>query len=265
VVDCLVKPVVMMLEALETERMSPVSFATSYGRMTWNAPLSQDHAGALLAELDLAPGQSVLDLGCGWGELLLRVVEAAGDGASGVGVDTDAAALERGRETARERAIDSVTFEDGDIATWRGDADRVVCVGAAHAWGGAQAALALLGSSLRPGGLLLFGDGCWERPPTAAAAEIFDDVLALADLVQVAIALGWHVLHLSTADQREWDVFEATWRRGRQDWLMAHPEEADHGEVLDRVQDQLRDYVGTYRGVLGFAYLVLGRDLPPSR
>lgn len=39
-------------------------------RMRWEAPLSEEHAALLLQRLDIQPGASVLDLGCGWGELL---------------------------------------------------------------------------------------------------------------------------------------------------------------------------------------------------
>lgn len=38
-----------------------------YDRMTWNTPLSDDHASLLLDLLEPAPVREVLDLGCGWG------------------------------------------------------------------------------------------------------------------------------------------------------------------------------------------------------
>ncbi|WP_346537033.1 class I SAM-dependent methyltransferase [Micromonospora sp. DPT] len=51
--------------------------ALRYARMRWNTPLSEQHAALLLQRLDIRPGTRVLDLGCGWGELLLRAVAAA--------------------------------------------------------------------------------------------------------------------------------------------------------------------------------------------
>jgi hypothetical protein len=120
--------------------------------------------------------------------------------------------------------------------------------------------LALFGL-VRPGGRVLFGDGCWERtPPSDPAAAIFgDEVLALRDLVERATSVGWRVIHLSTADQREWDDFEGTWRAGRQEWLLANPNDKRAAQVRDKVDSQLRQYVGAYRGVLSFTYLVLSR------
>jgi len=226
--------------------------------MRWNTPLSLEHGGLLLDRLDLRPGLHVLDLGCGWGELLLRAVAAVG--ATGVGVDTDDQVLARGRVLATERGLGRVSFVSADSATWKQPADRVLCVGASHAWTGIAEALRALAGLVRPGGHVLFGEGCWERQPTAAAASLFgEDVLALAEIVEHARATGWRVLHLSTADQREWDDFEATWRRGRQSWLLRHTDDDRASEVRDTLDAQLREYTAVYRAVLGFGYLVLGR------
>lgn len=46
-----------------------------YARMHWNTPLSEEHAVLLLSRLDIRPGASLVDLGCGWGELSLRAVD----------------------------------------------------------------------------------------------------------------------------------------------------------------------------------------------
>lgn len=239
--------------------------ALRYARMRWNTPLSEEHAVLLLQRLDIHGGARVLDLGCGWGELLLRAVAAgcaAGTGGTtGVGVDTDDAALARGRTLAAGRSLDKhVTFVKGEAAAWQEPADRVLCIGAAHAFGGTAGALKALADFVRPGGRLLFGDGYWERPPTSEAAEIFgDETMPLADLIEHARGLGWRVLHFSTADQREWDDFEASWRAGRQEWLLDHPEDPRAAEVREELDARLREYVSTYRGILGLAYFVLGR------
>ncbi|MFR9775088.1 SAM-dependent methyltransferase [Micromonospora sp. MS34] len=241
--------------------LSAEEFATlRHARMRWNTPLSEEHAALLLQRLEVRSGVRVLDLGCGWGELLLRAV-AGGAGAAGVGVDTDEAALVRGRALAASRSLgDRVRFVREEAAAWREPADRVLCVGAAHAFGGTVGALDALAGVVRPGGRLLFGDACWEAAPGGAAVRIFGDaVLPLAELVEQVRVAGWRVLHLSTADLREWDDFESTWRAGRQEWLLEHPEDSRAAEVRGELDVRLREYVGAYRGVLGMAYLVLGR------
>lgn len=231
-----------------------------YARMRWNAPLSEEHASLLLRRLDIRQGASLLDLGCGWGELLLRAIDSAGV-TTGTGVDNDPEAIARARSLAAERGLDRrATFVAGPAAEWQQPADQVICVGAAHAFGGAEAALAALGGFVNPSGRVLFGDGCWERPPTEDAARMFgESVRTLGDLVGDAQRAGWRILHLSVADQREWDDFELTYRAGRQEWLLANPEDERAASVRDELDVQLHQYIGTYRGVLGFCYLVLGR------
>jgi trans-aconitate methyltransferase len=51
--------------------------AARYAAMRWNTPLSESHAEELLDHLDLPEATSVVDLGCGWGELLLRAAARA--------------------------------------------------------------------------------------------------------------------------------------------------------------------------------------------
>jgi len=227
-------------------------------RMRWNAPLAEDHAGLLLDRLELGPAGRVADLGCGWAELLLRAVERTG-AATGIGVDTEPVALERGRAEAGRRGLaDRVELVEGEVAAWTGTADRVLCVGAAHAFGGTREALAALAPAVPRGGRLLYGDGCWPGPPTAAALEIFgDEILPLPDLVAAARTTGWRIVHLSTADQHEWDDFESTSRAGRQEWLLANESDPRAGEIRDWLDTREQEYIQTYRGVLGFAYLVL--------
>ncbi len=233
----------------------------TYARMRWNTPLSEAHAARLLDRLEVGSGDLVLDLGCGWGELLMRAVAAGGSTTRGVGVDTNAELLARGRALAAERGLDAqVRFLRGPAEDWAEPADRVLSVGASHAWDGSRRALSELAKVLEPDGTLLFGDGCWERPPTGAAWGLFGgSVRPLEEIVEHAVAAGWRVRHLSTADQHEWDEFESTWRAGREDWLRANPHDPSAPSVRAELDARLAEYVGVYRGVLGFCYLVLTR------
>jgi SAM-dependent methyltransferase len=180
-------------------------------------------------------------------------------GTTGIGVDTDVALLGRARRLARQRGLDRyVRFSKGDVTGWPETADRVLCTGAAHAFGGTERALAALAGTVPPGGRLLYGDGYWEQPPTAAATGIFgDDLLSLPALLEACRATGWRVIHLSTADQREWDDFESTFRAGRQEWLIGHAGHPRAAEIRDWLDARERQYAEVYRQVLGFAYLVL--------
>ena len=237
-----------------------------YARMRWNVPLSVEHADLLLDRMNLGPGQAVADLGCGWGELLMRAVARAGSGAVGTGVDLDEPppvlpraprVLPRAREEAARRHLD-VRFIQADASAWPGTADRVLCLGASHAFGGTAPALRALARNVPAGGRLLFGDGFWAQPPSPEAVEMFGaETTSLPDLMEACRAEGWRVIHLSAASQLEWDDFESTFRAGRQEWLLANPDHPRATEIRDWIDAREREYLTVYRAILGFAYLVL--------
>jgi SAM-dependent methyltransferase len=228
-----------------------------YARMRWNMPLSPGHAELLLDRLDLRHGQRIADLGCGWGELLLTAIGHAGAGTVGVGIDTDESLLGRGRREAAARGL-PVEFRNADVASWRGTADRALCTGASHAFGGTADALRSLAGVVPAGGRLLYGDAIWSREPSPEAVGLLgEDIGSLAGLLDAARASGWRVIHVSEADQREWDDFESTFRAGRQEWLLANPGHPRAADIREWLDDRERGYVTVYRGILGFAHVIL--------
>jgi len=129
-----------------------------YARLDFNSPLSDERAALLIAEAEPTGGERVVDLGCGWGELLLRTVTAA-PGATGDGVDTSPYALERGRRNATARGLaDRVTFHEAEAASWTGTGyDLAICIGSSHAWPtGTDEALAALREAVVHGGRVIF-------------------------------------------------------------------------------------------------------------
>lgn len=230
-----------------------------YSALLWNTPLSTAHANTLLDKLDLYMGLSIADIGCGWGELLLRATERIGPQVHATGVDTDQFLLYRGRRNGAERSNLPVKFIQQPAGEFREKQDRAICIGASHAFGGTRAMLLHL-AGIVPKGRVLVGDMCWEKPPTDDAKGIFgDEVLSLADLVTLCRETGWEVLSLTTADQREWDEFESGIRAGPREWLLANPEDPRAAGVREEQGRRENEYLTKYRGVLGMAYLVLGR------
>ena len=65
-------------------------------QVPFHGPLSQARAAQLTERLTRNHPGTVLDIGCGWGELMLRILAAAPD-ATGVGIDIDDDDLTRGR------------------------------------------------------------------------------------------------------------------------------------------------------------------------
>ena len=82
----------------------------------------------LAAKLNLAPGQTILDIGCGWGDLALYLAGLEDVEVTGVTLSQEQADLAQAR--AREAGLDGrVRFELKDYREVEGRFDRIVSVG----------------------------------------------------------------------------------------------------------------------------------------
>jgi cyclopropane fatty-acyl-phospholipid synthase-like methyltransferase len=239
-------------------------------RLTFHGPLSEVRAARIVARLTANRPRTVLDIGCGWGELMLRVLAAAAD-ATGLGLDTDEGDLARGRASARARGLDGrVTFvRESGVGTSRGPADLVLCVGASHALteveppGHTAAALPELRRLVNPGGRVLLGEGFWHRTPTevelagmwpGTTAGAFGDLASLTDL---AVSAGFRPAWIETATLEEWEEFESGYQCDEEEWLAAHPGHRKAAEISERVDQHRSFWLRGYYGLLGQAYLTL--------
>jgi cyclopropane fatty-acyl-phospholipid synthase-like methyltransferase len=221
----------------------------AHAGITFNAPLSEERANALVAALPISPGHHVLDLGCGWGELLLRIL-AAHPATTGTGVDTEKEALNRGVLTAARRGLlRRVEFIEAPAETFIDVADVVVCVASSHAFCDSAAAVEWLRQCVTPGGRVLYGDGFWASDPSPAALESIGALPRLDELQATAEAAGFRIERAETSTQEEWDAFEAAWRSGL--------EISGDAEAVAFAAERKHEYEGGYRDAIGFAWLVL--------
>jgi SAM-dependent methyltransferase len=236
-----------------------------YGHLDCNSPIASWRFERLVDECAAFAPATIVDIGCGWGELLQRVTERV-PGARATGIDSDAELLERGRAGAARRGIaDRLTFVEYQGEDWSEPADLVICIGSAHAFGTASQALAALAPLVRPGGRLVFGDCVWEREPSEAELGAMwpgtgaGDWLLLPDLVDAAVAVGLRPLRVESIEQSEWDDFESAFLADKEVWLQANPGHERAAEVREQTDAHRAWWLRGHRGLLGFAYLTLGR------
>jgi SAM-dependent methyltransferase len=238
------------------------------------SPLSGARADKLAGWLaaGLSDGGTVLDVGCGWGELVLRVAAAA-PLATVVGIDLDEERIAEACRRAAERKLGArATFLATDgAADGPSPVDSLVAIGASQVWGRDVAegqpldygsALAAMRSRVLRGGRVVYGEAIWSRSPTPEATTPLsgrdDEFVSLADLAGLAVEHGFAVVGVLEATLDEWDEFESGFTAGYATWLADHdPDHPDAEEVRDRAATQRSGYLRGYRGVLGMAYLQL--------
>ncbi|MGW4894913.1 SAM-dependent methyltransferase [Kitasatospora sp. NPDC004240] len=230
------------------------------------APLAD---GAVDRLLDRATGHAdvgrALDLGCGEGGWLIRAL-ATRPLWRAVGVDLDAGALTRARETAQALGVVrrlGLHHLDASEFTAVDPFDLVLNVGATHVFGGLSGALAAAAGQLAPGGRVLVGEGFWEREPSPAALEGLgaarEDYADLATTLDRVAAEGWTVVDGHISSPQEWDDYELSWTGSLADWALDHPDDPDAPAAREAADLHRAQWLHGYRGTLGFATLLLRR------
>jgi len=116
------------------------------------------HSDAPLRTLEIAPGASALDVGCGWGDTAIALARKVGPSGSVLGLDCCDAFLEKGRQDARAAGLANLRFVAADVQTYRFQPEFDFCFSrfGMMFFSNPVAAMRNIRSALKPGGRLMF-------------------------------------------------------------------------------------------------------------
>jgi SAM-dependent methyltransferase len=219
--------------------------AIAHGDMPFHNPIAQPAIEGLVDLLGLDRTDHVLDVGCGRGELLIRIAERAG--ARGHGIDASEEQIELARAEAAARAPgEHLVFEVRDAAAMvapAGGSTAAACVGSSHALGGLEATLARLRELVKPDGYLLLGEGFWQQEPADELLDLLgaapDELGSLPDLLEAGEAHGLELVYLASATDEDWRRYEWGYILNLDRYLSEHPEEPGAALLSDR-RDRMR-------------------------
>jgi ubiquinone/menaquinone biosynthesis C-methylase UbiE len=116
------------------------------------------HSAVPLRTLDLRPGATALDVGCGWGDTALQLARIVGPQGSVLGLDCCETFLEKGRRDAAAAGLRNVRFVTADVQTYPFKAEFDFCFSrfGMMFFSNPVAAMRNISRALKPGGRLMF-------------------------------------------------------------------------------------------------------------
>jgi SAM-dependent methyltransferase len=232
----------------------------------------------LLQEAGIAPGMSVVDLGCGVGDVAFLAAELVGPAGEVTGIDRSAVAVATARVRAQAAGHTNIDFVEADIGAVVRPASYDMAIGRyvlIHQKD-PPALVRAAASYVKPGGVIafheVFGQGTWWSHPRVSVWNWLSSVLngALSASVAHPDVAGRMIEVFLDAGLPVPKLFSETPVGGGPDsplyrWaaescrtLLPRAEEVGlvkPGEIdLDGLEDTLRDAVTSARAQIGFAH-----------
>jgi SAM-dependent methyltransferase len=225
-----------------------------------NAPLSPECVAWLCKALKVREKAQVVDLGCGWGQLLVDIVIHLPQ-STGSGYDSDQLMIEHATAVASTFAIeDRITFSVADCTAVTKPCDVLICMGSTHAWDTLERGLDAFYQLLKPEGRLIIGVPFWENPPSNAAFEALgtspDGLPSEMSLRSLVSDSGFAITGFRASTLAEWDAFEIAWCASRVIWLRENPNHPDFAKYAEQLEKHRAMWLDGYRTYLGFAVIV---------
>ena len=228
-------------------------------------PIAAVKIERILDLLPLQPDARVLDLGCGRGELALRIIDRFQ--AEVTGIDISSPMLDAARERAQWcGAFTRLRLIKTDIAGYSPEPesfDLTVMLGGGGIPGGFAGICARLAQWTRPGGYVLIGEGYWAKAPAAEylahLETVADELLDHRGNLQAGIDAGLIPLHAVVASADEWDEYEWKYSRSMERYAMEQPADPDVPAMLERSRRWRDAYLRWGRDTLGFGLYLFHR------
>jgi SAM-dependent methyltransferase len=220
-------------------------------------PISTEALDEVLKIASIPANARVLDIGCGKGELLIRLARLGAK--TGIGVELSPYTVREARERVRSVAPKAdITILEEDGATFAAQAesfDLAACVGASWIFGGHRGTLRALARWARSGGLVLVAEPFWRVPPDPeylASQELrADEFGSHASNVTDGETEGLIPLFARAAEATEWDRYEGLrWHAG-EEWARENPSDPDRVQLLRKVRESRNAFLRWGRDAVG--------------
>jgi cyclopropane fatty-acyl-phospholipid synthase-like methyltransferase len=227
-------------------------------------PTSAEKMDRLCGLLRLRPGSKVVDIGCGKGELMMRLARRYD--VEAIGVDVSPFVIKELTEEVAKRGLDDkITVLLMDGAKFKPDApesfDLSICLGATWIWGDYRGTLIALKELVKPGGTIVVGEPFWVLTPDKEylkASGIKKELFSESHYINVTKAegLGLKCIYTMVSNQDEWDDYETRQWWAVDEYALSHADDQDMPEIVAKKERDKESYLKWERSGLGWAIYV---------
>ena len=223
-------------------------------------PVNEDRLESLYDLLELKPSARVTDIGCGKGEMLIRLAEKYH--VKGVGVDKSPYCIREAAESKRKRAPQAdLKFLEMDGSQYKVEnqesTDLAMCVGATWIYNGYRNTINALAGMTKPSGFVMVGEPFWRKTPSQEYLKSQELSADSFDTHHGNVAMGeseglWTVYTLVSSEQ-DWDTYEGLHWYAAEEFALTNPQDHDLEELSSRVSSEKESYLRWGRETLGWA------------
>lgn len=238
-------------------------YAITHKRHVICNPMDKDKIYKLLELLNLEQRATVLDIGCGKGEVLIRLAELSN--VSGIGVDISPYFLKDSRQKKEERVPNSdIRFMEMDGANYKNEKnepfDLTMCIGASFTYGGFLNTINTLKKMTKPGGLLILGEPYWLKEPDREYLKMSgikkENYTTHPGNIDTARKQGLNCLYTMVSSHDDWDHYETLQWWSTDDYITANPGDQDNAELEQKINKEKLEYLLYGRDTIGWAIYV---------
>lgn len=231
-------------------------------------PIPETKLNQVLGHIPLQPDDTVIDIGAGTCELLIRLAESRG--IRGTAIESYEGAIETARRKARGRIpADRLewTLADAKVAMEAYEQPGFslgICIGSTHALGGLVPTLKALQKCVKQDGYILIGEGYWKQRPSREYLEALggaeeSELKSHDENVRTAEELGLITMWSSVASEDDWDQYEWLYSMSVETYCHENPQDPDCGAYLQKIRAWRQTYLRWGRDTLGFGLYLFRR------
>lgn len=223
-------------------------------------PLNEKRLEELYTMIPMRSQARVTDIGCGKGEMLIRLAEKRE--IHGIGIDKSPYCIKQAEKRKLERVPQAdLQFLEMDGANYKPEADEsedlAMCIGASWIYGGHKKTLKTLSHMTKRSGYVMVGEPFWkENPPQEyLRREKISKNLFSTHLGNVTMGenLGLDLVYTLVSSDSDWDKYEGLHWYAMREYANSHPEDPDLKDLLARSARDRESYLKHGRNVLGWA------------